>query len=169
MKRNLYLFFVALVALLACAHRARADKGDDLREKLREKVKAMRIARMIEALDLDEKTTAKVMPIVDKAMDDLSNVAKDAGTSRRALRQMIQTDKPDDNQINKLVDNLMNDRDQSKGIEDQMIKDLRKVLTPEQAAKLVVVLPEINRGLEQRIRKAAMRRMQQQGGEDEGP
>jgi Spy/CpxP family protein refolding chaperone len=167
MKRTLIPFITLLSITFAGVMSARADKGDDLREKLRERVKAMRIARMIEALDLDEKSTVKVMPIVDKAMDDLGAIAKDAGQSRRGLRQLMQADKPDEGQINKLVDQLMNDRDQAKGIEDQMIKDLRKVLSPEQTAKLVVVLPEINRGLEQRIRRAAMRRAQQ--GEDDAP
>jgi len=40
-------------------------------------------------------------------------------------------------------------------LEDDMLRQVRHILTPTQVAKLVLILPEVNRNLERRIRRAA--------------
>jgi Spy/CpxP family protein refolding chaperone len=126
-----------------------------LREKLREKLKILRMARLVEVLELDERTAARLLPIVNKAYDDIGVVAKDAGEARRELRRLIETGSNDAPAINTLIDRLVANKLRIDQIETEMFREVRKVLTPLQLARLVLILPEINRELQQQVRRAA--------------
>ena len=60
-----------------------ADKGagNGMRDKVRERVRALRVsAKLIEQLDMDDQDdVAKIMPIINKAYDEMGAVAKDSG------------------------------------------------------------------------------------------
>jgi Spy/CpxP family protein refolding chaperone len=126
-----------------------------LRERIREKLKVLRMARVVEALELDERTSARLMPIINKAYDDIGAVAKDAGQARRELRRLIESGSNDPQPINALIDRLVANKMRVDQLETEMFRDVRKVLTPQQLARLVLILPEINRELQQQIRRAA--------------
>lgn len=162
MLRNLRTTILMLCLAVAGAAFAQkpgpgpAPGGDNkIRAKVQERVRALRVARLIERLDLDEAGVAKLMPILDRAYDEIGALAKDAGDARRELMALVAADKPDEARINKLVDKLIAAKQKMDKIGDDMIRDMRKVLTPVQAGKLVVALPEINRQIQQQIRRAA--------------
>src|SRR5262249_24475540 len=135
-----------------------AQKGaipGGVRDEIKEKVRALRIARVIEALDLDENGAARLMPILNRAYDQIGEVAKDSGQARRELRSLVGAERRDEARINKLVDRLLANNMKIDELENQMIVDVRRVLTPSQVARQVVVLPEINHQIQQQIRAAA--------------
>src|SRR5262249_24425549 len=137
MKRILALCLAALAFLPAAAG---AQKR---RDELRDKVRAFRVARLIEVLDLDEQTTTKLMLVLNKAYDEMAEINRDSGTARRDLRTLLVTDKPDDARLNSLVDRVLTNKAKLEAIRDAMLRDSRKVLTAKQVARLVVALPEI--------------------------
>ena len=104
---------------------------------------------------LDERTASRLLPIVNKAYDDIGAVAKDAGESRRELRRLIEAGSNDAQAINALIDRLVGNKMRVDQLETEMFRDVRKVLTPLQLARLVLILPEINRELQQQVRRAA--------------
>jgi Spy/CpxP family protein refolding chaperone len=129
--------------------------GQPLREKLREKIKILRMARLVEVLELDERTATRLLPIVNKAYDDIGAVAKNAGEARRELRRLVEAGSNDAQAINTLIDRLVANKLRVDQLETEMFREVRKVLTPLQLARLVLILPEINRELQQQVRRAA--------------
>jgi Spy/CpxP family protein refolding chaperone len=152
--------------LMATTGGAFADKPPRMREKVQEKIRALRITRLIEALDLDEKAATKVVPIVNKAYDQIGPIMKDAGEARRELRGMIEDKKVVEARANELIQRLIDDKAKIDRIEEDLTKELRKVLTTEQSARLVVFLPEINRQIQKQIREAAGWKHPEGGGFD---
>ncbi|HKA92114.1 MAG TPA: hypothetical protein VKE22_30830 [Haliangiales bacterium] len=140
-----------LVALAAPA----AAKPGDLRDRVREKIKVLRVTRLVEALDLDERTAMRLMPLVNKTYDDIGEVARDAGEARRTLRRLLDAGSNDAVLINGLVDRLVADKLKIDELENNLFREVRKVLGPAQVGRLVLVLPEINREIQQQIRRAA--------------
>jgi Spy/CpxP family protein refolding chaperone len=140
-----------LLALAASA----AAKPENLRDRVREKIRVLRIARLVEALDLDERTATRFMPLVNKTYDDIGEVARDAGEARRNLRRLLDAGSNDVSQINALVDRLVADKLKIDQLENELFREVRKVLGPAQVGRLVLVLPEINREIQQQIRRAA--------------
>ena len=79
----------------------------------------------------------------------------DSGQARRELRQLLSTgEKVDDAKVNKIIDRLLDNRAKLAQLDQARLKEARKVLTAVQAAKLVVVLPQVEREVEKKIRKA---------------
>lgn len=152
-------FVLALLAALGAARIASArDDADDRRAKVRERVRALRAAKLIEWLELDERIAAKLFPILNKYDDQIEPLLIDNGKARRELREMAESGKVDDAKVNKLIDRILANRAKIQQLEADRLREARKMLTPIQAAKLVVVLPEIDRLIEREIRKAAKKR-----------
>jgi Spy/CpxP family protein refolding chaperone len=147
---------LTLGLLFATAPPALAQKGGNgMREKVKERVRALRIAKLIEMLDMDDQTVAKIMPIINRGYDDIGLVAKESGEARRELQSLMAADKPDNDKINKLIDRLLVNKDKVEKIEGDMMREARKVLTPAQMGKMVVVLPEVNQQINRMIKRAA--------------
>ena len=151
--RNTLIALLAALLLFGVAS-ARADQ-ESKREKIREQMKAVVTAKIIEELDLDEEGAKKLFPVLDKYQDQIAALHKDNGDVRREIRKLLDADKVDDAKVNKQIDKIIANRAKIATLESDMFKDVRKVLTATQAAKLVVILPMIRERLERKIRKAA--------------
>jgi Spy/CpxP family protein refolding chaperone len=141
-------------ALLLGARPAAADR-EAKREKIREKIKEKVTAKIIDELNLDEAGVQKLFPVMDKYEDQIAALQKDNGEARRELRNLIDADKVDDKKIEKQIDRIAANRTKIATLEADLIKEVRKILTPTQAAKLVVIMPLIRERMERMIRRAA--------------
>jgi Spy/CpxP family protein refolding chaperone len=158
MRASMNAVFLGLaLALSAGAAQAQAPRRDRqaLEERIRERVRALRTARLIEYLDLDEKTAQRLMPIVNRVYDEIGGLARDTGEARRELRDLVRDPSPDATRMALLADRIVANRQKMARLEADGIKQARAVLTPRQGAIYVLVLAEIDRGIERRIRKAA--------------
>lgn len=161
------LYVVTLLGLaLPSAHAAPPGQGGK-REEIKERIKAMRIARVVELLDLDERGATRVAPILDRAYDEIAGITTDSGEARRELKMIVMVQPPDDGRMNRLIDRLLANKAKIESIEMNMFAEVRKVLTASQVARLVVVLPEINHQIQQAIKNAA--RPNRPGGPAEDP
>jgi hypothetical protein len=128
---------------------------DDKREKARERIRAIVVTQLIEKLDLDDKTAAKLMPILEKAQDEGAAIQRDNRAIRQELRRLHRgRANAKDADVNKLIDRLVENREKAHKVESGMIAEARKILKPMQAARLVVVLPRIKARIAAEIRKA---------------
>jgi Spy/CpxP family protein refolding chaperone len=150
-RRLLPLVVAALVGLGSVASAAPEGR----RAALREKVRATRIARIIETLRLDAAEAARLQPILDRGYDEIGRVSRQSGAARRELRALLASPSPDDARINQLIDLLAQNRTRIDQIQQEMIRGVRQVMTPVKAGWLVLTLPEIERQLQQQIRRAA--------------
>src|SRR5262245_36242059 len=155
LRNRLITLFLALVPAIAAAQPGRA------REELKQRVRTMKIAAIVGALDLDEQGAARLVPVLSRAYDAMAPIVRDSGEARRELRALLAAgetrpgDPRDDPRIDQLVERLLVDRQKMEATQVQMLRDARRVLSARQAARLVLVLPEVDRQIAQRIRRAA--------------
>ena len=145
-----------LLALsLPCETFAKPDEA--MRAKVRERVRALRTARLIEMLDLDEATAARLFPVLNRFDDQLEPIVRDMGEARREMRAQLESGKPDNAKLNKLIDRVVAGREKMQKIEHERLREVRKVLSPAQMARIVVVLPEVDRFVQREIKRALKR------------
>lgn len=132
----------------------RGEAWEKKREKIRRKIRSMRAWRLTEALDLDEKTAGKLFPIINDYDEKFGKLAKKARKTRRALRKELSSGSPNKARLDTLIDEMEQEHKDQYEWQRDRFKAVRKVLTPEQSAKIIVILPELDRQIRQEIRKA---------------
>lgn len=152
-----HVIILVVLALGATHAHARAN-DENKRERVREKVRTIVAARIVEVLDLDEKTSTKLFPVLNKYQDQIADVQKDNGKARRELKQLLDGGKADDKAIDKLTDRMLANKAKIAKLEEEMFKEVRKILTPTQSAKLVVLLPRLRNQIEHKMREAVQKR-----------
>ena len=165
MRRFLTAIVLVVVALGAVAEAAPEGRRAARRDALREKVRAVRMARLVDALQLDAAEAARLSPILDRGYDEIARVARESAVVRRELRALVATAQPDSARIDQLIDLLVGHRARIDQLQLEMLRGVRQVMSPRQAGRLVLVLPQIERQLQQQIRRAA----QQNGAADPAP
>jgi Spy/CpxP family protein refolding chaperone len=134
---------------------ARTGKGvDNKRDKIRKKIRSMRAWRLTEALDLDESTAAKLFPIINEYDEKYAKLSRSTRDTRRKLRKALDASKPDTKTVDSLIDEMQQQQQANYEWQRDRFKAVRKVLTPEQSAKIIVILPELDRQIRQEIRNA---------------
>ena len=155
---------LCLLLLLAAANFAHADEGE-MRDRVREHVRTLRTAKLIEILDLDQAGAAKLFPVLNKYDDAIAAVMRDLGETRREMKHMIESGKADDAKLNKMIDQVLAGMDKRHRLEQERAKEVRTILPPTQVAKIVVALPRIERFINRELHEA----MRRQHGGDWGP
>ena len=128
----------------------------DRRETIKKKIRALRAYTLTEELKLDDKTAAQLFPalarwddVTDKLLVqrvDLTRQLAGAG----ALK--------DPRAIDKLIDAAVANQKAFWDLEDKRLAELRRILTPAQTARLVMVLPAFERRIQNQLRKAIQNR-----------
>jgi Spy/CpxP family protein refolding chaperone len=121
-------------------------------QAIQKKILQMREGEIKNELNLDGKTAKKLFAILDQYDDQFAKLLAEF----RALRIAAQAaaNAGDDNKLNDLIDKMVqNQRDRWDTLEARF-KDVRKVLTAQQAARLLIVLPQIDQKIRNQIRRA---------------
>jgi Spy/CpxP family protein refolding chaperone len=134
------------------------EKGADKREKVREKVREFRNNRLTELLGLDQATATKLFAVLNKYDDLFLPLRIDLGLARRELRRMVESGQIDEARANTLMDTIVAKKTAIETLERERFAEVRKVLPARDAARVMVVLPEIERAIENEIRKALKKR-----------
>ncbi len=132
---------------------ARPAAVGDKRERVKQKVRAMRAYVLTDALTLDPATAGKMFPVIEKFDSE-----GDALTAARAgLRAKLDTT-TDSKSLNKVIDDLLANQKAMFDMEAKRLVELRAILTPQQVAKLITVLPDFERRLQNRLSKGKANR-----------
>jgi len=133
---------------------AGADVGASpaqLRKEVQERMRAIRAYRIVDELKLDESTSARLFPILAKLDDSEMALSAERREIARNLKAEIDSQHPDDARIMKALDQLAANRARRIAVRDQQIREIRKVLTPVQQAKLVLLIPHLEHDFAQLI------------------
>ncbi|MEO8844879.1 MAG: hypothetical protein ABI704_25070 [Kofleriaceae bacterium] len=149
-----------------------ADKQPQPRETKRERVKkrvrALRAYTMTEELGLDEADAGKLFPLLAKFDDDFDRLL----TERQQLQQQLDGagNLKDKKAIDKLIDQSIANQRATWDAEDKRIAEIRKILTPAQVARMLIVLPALERRIQNQLRNAVgkMKHKRQQQDGDAG-
>jgi hypothetical protein len=150
---------VILILLAGVAH-AQAPRGpaastQDRREAVKKKIRAMRAYTLTDELSLDEKAATKLFPILAKWDDVTDKLLVQRVDIQRRLNSGAAIEPK---LLDKLIDEAVANQKAFWDLETQRLAELRKVLTPAQTARLLVVLPAFERKIQNQLRRAINRR-----------
>lgn len=149
-----------VVAMGVAPYGARAEDppsgppSEKLRSEVIEQMRAMRMWKMTEELKLDEATAARLFPLLGKFDDRMRDLFRERGAMFRELHEETKSATPDAKKIASLLDRMEASRTQRAQAEDERWRSMRKVLTPLQQAKMMLLLPRLEEGFRHRIREA---------------
>lgn len=157
--RSILIATILLMATLAAPAVAVADRDgprvadrEQARAGMRQKLLAVRMKVLARELRLDDATAQRLAPVMARHDDDLLRLAAEQRGLRRQLRQAV--DAGDDRAADGLLDRLVANQRARSDREQARFAEVRRLLTPSQAARLLEVLPKIDRRLLQGLRRA---------------
>jgi Spy/CpxP family protein refolding chaperone len=131
----------------------RADR-EKMRQQLMDQFRAMWMWKLTEELKLDEKTAARVFPMLSKFDDQERQLGREMGQAYQDLRRLVDTAPNDGARLDALVGKILDLRARRHAIESEKNAAMRKVLTAPQMAKLMLLMPRLHETFRQRIHDA---------------
>lgn len=130
------------------------DRAAERREKIKQRIRALRAYALTSELALDEQTAAKLFPLLQKFDGEFDKLL----SARLALqRRLERAAELDPKAIDKLIDEAVANQRALWDTEDKRLAELRKILTPAQTARVLVVLPALERKIQHQLRRAVQR------------
>jgi Spy/CpxP family protein refolding chaperone len=125
------------------------------REELKKQIRAMRAYKLTSELGLDEATATRLFPVFARFDDETDKLVDKRVDLQRRLNQADAM--PDARAVDRLIDEAVANQRALRDLEDRRLTELRKILTPPQVAKLLVVLPAMERQLQNQLRQAIIK------------
>ena len=126
--------------------------ASDKREKIKKKIRALRAYTLTEQLQLDEISAGKLFPVLAKYDDELDRLLQQRADIERRLKASDSI--KDARALNTLIDEAIAKQKALWDSQQRRIAELRKILTPAQTARLLVVLPEFERRIQNQLQRA---------------
>ncbi len=152
MKRA--LFTILLGATLALSLPALAQPAAAKRAQVRQQVTDFMMQRLTQELGLDAAGTAQMRAIWDRYQTQIEGVRKEMWMAMKELKAQLAAPTPDNARLTQLSDLIHNDRLKVEELDHQRIGDFRRMLTPVQFAKAIVISPKLKREVQQQIMQA---------------
>jgi hypothetical protein len=132
-----------------------ADAADvaNKRARLRKRIRTMRAWKLSEALELDEATAARLFPILNRHDDKLAALAAENRKLRRQIREALASGAGDE-QLEALTDAMIAKQQALWTAQRERFAAVRKVLNAKQAARIFIVLPQIDRAIQRQLQRA---------------
>ena len=130
-------------------------KPGELRKEVLERMRAQRAWRIVEELKLDQAASARLFPILAKYDEQEMALATERRDITRELQGLLTAPHPDEPRIMAAVDRMLANRTKRHAFKDERLRELRKVLSPVQQGKLVLLLPRLEREFAAFIQDAA--------------
>jgi hypothetical protein len=153
------LLFLALVLAAGSAAAqpgrsapARSSAGQADKAALKKRIRAMRVWYLTEELELDDATAARLFPVLGKYDDQLEALQVEGARLRRELRKSLAGRRRGDQaDPARLVDGLLAHYDKVYQLQRDRIVAARKVLSPAQTGRLILVLPRVDNAIRRQI------------------
>lgn len=146
---------------------AAAPAVADRREEIKKRIRAMRAYTLTEELKLGPEVAGQLFPLLARYDDETDKLLEKRVEVQRRLRRAEAIRDP--RAVDRLIDEALANQRAFRDLEDRRLAELRKILTPFQTAKLLVVLPEFERRIQNQLRKAIGQRPGAAGGPRRAP
>lgn len=147
----LTLLALLLSSPIATAQPRPGPNATAIRERIKRKIRDLRAYTLINALSLDPQTQAKLWPTLDKYDNETDKLVEQRVDIRRRLNA-ANTMGP--REVERAIDDAIALQRAFRDLEDHRLSELRKILTPKQTAKLIIVLPEFERRIQNQLQRA---------------
>jgi len=160
MRQALMMVWVLVIGMPLAAAQPRGDRrGDqhslDRREAIKKRIRVLRAATLTDELDLDEKALSRLLPTLAKWDDLTEDLLKKRIDIQRRLNAADAVKDPKG--VDKMIDEAVANQKSFWDLEEKRLAELRKILTPGQIARLLIVLPEFERKIQNQLRRAITR------------
>ena len=135
--------------------RAGALAAPERREQIKKKIRALRAYTLTEELALDEATATRLFPALARYDDETDRLLQNRVDVQRRLRRAETMRDP--REVERLIDLALANQRAFWDVEERRITELRKILTPVQVAKVLVVLPALERKIQNQLRRAIVK------------
>ncbi|GAB4486673.1 MAG: hypothetical protein OHK006_14840 [Thermodesulfovibrionales bacterium] len=168
MKKRMLRICGAFVLIAGLAANAWAvNEGQDrplLRgkaENVRERIETLRMWKMTKALELDEKTSAQVFPVMNRYDRKRSDLETALRQDMRELRESVRDGRS--GKLRPLLDRIEQNHESLEKLNQDEWRELKQVFSVEQQAKYVIFKQEFEQEIRRMIGEARERRMERQG------
>jgi hypothetical protein len=120
-------------------------------ERVKKRVRMMRAMALTEELGLDSAGAGRLFPLLEKYDAEFDRLLVERG---QLQHQLDAADGKPPKQIDKLIDDSLANQRKFWDLEDKRVAELRKILTPAQVARVLVVLPVLERKIQNQLRNA---------------
>jgi hypothetical protein len=120
-------------------------------ERVKKRVRMMRAMALTEELGLDSAGAGRLFPLLEKYDAEFDRLLVERG---QLQHQLDGADGKPAKQIDKLIDDSLANQRKFWDLEDKRVAELRKILTPAQVARVLVVLPVLERKIQNQLRNA---------------
>jgi hypothetical protein len=161
----LLLLVFGLVVNTAAEEREDFDRPPtkEQMEKVRNRIETLRMWKLTKALDLDEKTSAQLFPLLnryDKKRAETENAMRD---NMRELRESLRNKR--DAQLKSVLERVEQNHRSMQSIKDAEWEELKGILTIAQQAKFIIFQQEFDREIRKIIEETRGRRHERLGKE----
>lgn len=150
-----FVVFVLVFSSATALAQPAPDKAAERREKIKQRIYALRAYTLTSELQLDEATAGKLFPLLSKFDGEFEKLLLARVDLQRRLRAADTVKDP--KAVNKLIDEAVANQRSLWDTEEKRLAELRKILTPQQTARVLVVLPAMERKIQNQLRKAVQR------------
>jgi hypothetical protein len=124
------------------------------RERVRQRIRAMRAWYLTEQLDLDDAAAGRLFPLLGQFDDRLDELHRRGVQLRRSLRRAMAAARPDPAALDRTTDALLAHYEALYRIQRERFAAVRRVITPAQSARLLLLLPRIDDAIRRQIQRA---------------
>jgi hypothetical protein len=121
------------------------------RERIKKRIRALRAFTLTEELQLDEVTAGKLFPVLARYDDEFDRLLQERV---EIAKRLAQASKGDGRAADKAIEEAIANQRAFWSMEEKRLVELRKILSAQQVAKLLVVLPPLERKIENQLRNA---------------
>jgi len=147
----LALVILGSTAAMAQPHKPPPAPGVNIRERIKKRIRDLRAYTLINELSLDPQVQTRLWPTLDKYDDETDKLVQQRVDIRRRL-QAAHTMPP--REVDKTIEDALALQRAFRDLEDRRLAELRRILTPKQIAKLLIVLPEFERRIQNQLQRA---------------
>ncbi len=172
MQKNIFTSLLLLFLVAGLAVNSMANPPGDFdrptkeqMERVRKRIETLRIWKLTKVLDLDEKSAARLFPLLNRYDKRRAEIERSLRDGMRDLREALREGR--EGRLQDILNELEQNHKALQGLKDEERAELRKILTIQQQAKFVIFLQEFNQEIRRIIEEAKKRRFKRFG--DNGP
>lgn len=130
-------------------------------EKVRKRIETLKMWKLTQALDLDEKTSAQLFPLLSKYEKKRAEIERAMRDDMRELRETLKERR--EGNLKNILDRLEQNHKAAQSIKDEERVELKKILTIEQQARFIIFQQEFDREIRKIIAESREKRPERFG------
>ena len=164
MRWFVVVLLLSIAAPVAAQPGPPPNRATERRERIKQRIRALRAYTLTEQLRLDEPTAARLFPVLAKFDEEFDRLLQARFDLQRQLQNADAVRDP--RAVDKLIDDAIANQRALWDTEDKRLAQLRKILTPAQTARVLIVLPAMERKIQNQLRKVVDRQQRRSIGAD---